>query len=116
VLDLADHGSSDHPFSRKNEDYYWQPQPPEEAWPQHDAFSDGSQHEACLTGEQQLEASPADCDEPTRLCSCADGAASPDRSMTVLSMRILRFQRKSMSIMPTLDLLSVRGPVLRASY
>ena len=46
--------------------------------PQHEAFSDGSQHETCLTGEQQLDGFATGCDERARLCSCADGAASPD--------------------------------------
>jgi hypothetical protein len=59
--------------------------------PQHEAFSDGSQHETCLTGEQQLDGFATGCDELTRICSCADGAASPDRSNTVVSIRILRF-------------------------
>jgi hypothetical protein len=32
-----------------------QPQPLELAVPQHDAFSDGAQHDACSLGEQQAE-------------------------------------------------------------
>jgi hypothetical protein len=34
---------------------YLQPQLVELAVPQHDAFSDGAQHDACLLGEQQAE-------------------------------------------------------------
>ena len=34
---------------------YLQPQLVELALPQHDAFSDGAQHDACALGEQQAE-------------------------------------------------------------
>ena len=37
----------------------WHPQLPEAPSPQQQAFSDGSQHEACLAGAQQLEAWPS---------------------------------------------------------
>jgi hypothetical protein len=70
---------------------YWQPQPPEVASPQHEAFSDGSQHEACLTGAQQLDVSAPGCGMPAWPWSCADGDDSTDRSNTLISMRILRF-------------------------
>ena len=70
---------------------YWQPQPPEAASPQHEAFSDGSQHEACLTGEQQLDVSAPGCGMPAWPRSCADGDASTDRSTPVVSIRILLF-------------------------
>jgi len=59
---------------RQNEAYR-QPQPLEVASPQHEAFSDGSQHEACLTGAQQLEAPTAGCGTLTWLDSFADGDA-----------------------------------------
>ncbi len=55
MLDVADHGSCDRRLSYE-EEAYWQPQLPDAASPQQDAFSDGSQHAACLTGEQQLAA------------------------------------------------------------
>ena len=38
--------------------YYLQPQLVELALPQHDAFSDGAQHDSCSLGEQQAEPPP----------------------------------------------------------
>ena len=84
---LADHDLRDrHLLLTDEREAYWQPQPPAGAAPQHDAFSDGSQHVACLVCEQQLGLSPS-----TFSRSSCDADVATDSTTTAVPTRVLRF-------------------------
>jgi hypothetical protein len=59
------------------------------AWPQHDAFSDGSQQLACLTGEQQL-AGWAGLGSPL-LVGDDDAVAGPDTEFFMEILLLVAF-------------------------